>query len=704
MEYLNKFIRDNVFPFKIVIIAEGLLPSVVISIINPLKYFQKFYNISYDVFSIGDILRNRVIVDYDKYDIAIFVRILSRESIDHVLIPFVNLKKKIIYIIDDDFENIDSSTDIGKYLLSLNPKENIKIFCQTVDHVVVSAKSLFERYKQFNNNITIIPGFIDFENINSIVRDKDLKGSTDYLVIGYASSDYNYVNLKPVLSALREILLRYKNKVRFELFFKTIPEELKDLPNVKTIDPISDINEFYKELSKRNWDIGLAPLEDNIFNKSKSNNKYREYSAFGIAGIYTDIEAYNTSVIHNVNGLLTKNTTEGWTSSLENLINDDKKRKSITMLANFDITKNYSVKKVASYYTNIFRSLYKKYRVLILGDYFSITIQVDAIRPFMLLKKLGIIEYDVIALQHLNMNTITNYDIVLFYRVLDSCYLKAMQDMKALGIKTVYSWDDNFFKMPPEVPDFAYCNKLENMASFKGMLSTADLVKVSTDSIYRESIPYNKNVMKCEGTFDFFIIPRILGRKDKYIRIGYFGGPGRDNQFSHVFEALLKIASKYSNVIFEFFGFTPINIDILRNETLKISKENRIFTFPVTYPYEVAIKFLFQRRWDIGLAPLIKDEFNESKANAKYRDYGACHIAGIYTDILTYNTSVTHEVTGLLVNNTSLDWEKAIVRLIEDSSFRRSIADNAYDDIKERFNVTRSAGDWIKIFKSLVGV
>jgi hypothetical protein len=166
MEYLNKFIRDNVFPFKIVIIAEGLLPSVVISIINPLKYFQKFYNISYDVFSIGDILRNRVIVDYDKYDIAIFVRILSRESIDHVLIPFVNLKKKIIYIIDDDFENIDSSTDIGKYLLSLNPKENIKIFCQTVDHVVVSAKSLFERYKQFNNNITIIPGFIDFENIN----------------------------------------------------------------------------------------------------------------------------------------------------------------------------------------------------------------------------------------------------------------------------------------------------------------------------------------------------------------------------------------------------------------------------------------------------------------------------------------------------------------------------------------------------------
>jgi len=704
MEYLDKFIRNNVFSFKVAVIVEGMLPSVVISIINPLKYFQKFYNISYDVFSIGDILRNRVTIDYDNYDIAIFVRILSKESIDSVLTSFVNLKKKIIYIIDDDFENIDVSTDVGKYLLSLNPKENIRTFCQKSDHVVVSSKSLFERYKDCSKKITSIPGFIDFENIGGIVKDKDLKCSRDYLVIGYASSDYNYVNLKQILPALREILLRYKNKVRFELFFKTLPEELKDLPNVKTIDPISNINEFYKELFKRNWDIGLAPLEDNIFNRSKSNNKYREYAVFGIAGIYTDIEAYNTSVTHNVNGVLTKNTTEGWITSLENLINDDKKRKSITMLANFDVNKNYSVKKVASYYVDIFRSLYKKYRVLILGDYFSITIQVDAIRPFMILKKLGIMEYDVIALQHLNINTVINYDIVVFYRVLDSFYLKAMQDIKALGTKTIYAWDDNFFKMPPEVPDFVYCNNPDNIASFKGMLSTADLVKVSTDSIYRESIPYNKNVMKCEGTFDFSIILPTLERKDRYIRIGYFGGPGRDNQFSHVFEALLKIANQYPNVIFEFFGFAPIRLDMLKTEALKVSKENRVFTFPVTYPYEVAMKFLFQRGWDIGLAPLFKNEFNESKANVKYRDYGACHIAGIYTDILTYNTSVVHEVTGLLVNNTSSDWETAIIRLIEDAPLRKSIADNAYDNIKKRFNVTRAAEDWLSIFKNLVGV
>jgi len=704
MEYLDKFIRSNVFSFKIIVIVEGMLPSVIISIINPLKYLQKFYNISYDVFSIGDILRNRVIVNYNNYDIAVFVRILSKESIDTVLIPLVNLKKKIIYIIDDDFENIDDSTDIGKYFLSFNPKENIKIFCQKSDHVIVSSKYLFERYKNCSKKITIIPGFIDFENIYGMVRDKHLKGSEDYLVIGYASSDHNYVNLRHILPALREILFKYKNKVRFELFFKVLPEELKDLPNVKTLDPINDINEFYKELSRRNWDIGLAPLEDNIFNKSKSNNKYREYASFGIAGIYTDAEAYNTSVVHNVNGILTKNTTEGWVSSLESLINDDKKRKSITMLANFDVNKNYSVKKVASCYVDIFRSLYKKYRVLILGDYFSITIQVDAIRPFMILKKLGFMEYDIIALQHLNMNIVTNYDIVLFYRVLDSSYLKAMQDIKSLGIKTVYIWDDNFFKMPSEVPDYVYCNNIENMKSFKGMLSTADLVKVSTDSIYRESISYNKSVMKCEGTFDFSLIPRTFEKKDRYIRIGYFGGTGRDTQFSFVFEALLKIAVQYPNAIFEFFGFSPININILKSETLKVSKENRIFTFPVTYPYDVAMKFLFQRNWDIGLAPLIKNEFNESKSNAKYRDYGACHIAGIYTDILTYNTSVTHEVTGLLVNNTSIDWETAISRLIEDSIFRKSIADNAYDDVKKRFNVTRAAEDWMSIFKNLVGV
>jgi len=68
------------------------------------------------------------------------------------------------------------------------------------------------------------------------------------------------------------------------------------------------------------WDIGIAPLVDNAFTRCKSDMKFLDYAALGIAGIYSDLGPYAENVAHLETGWLASNSTEAWIEGLETLI------------------------------------------------------------------------------------------------------------------------------------------------------------------------------------------------------------------------------------------------------------------------------------------------------------------------------------------------------------------------------------------------
>lgn len=88
---------------------------------------------------------------------------------------------------------------------------------------------------------------------------------------------------------------------------------------------------------------------------------------------------------------------------------------------------------------------------------------------------------------------------------------------------------------------------------------------------------------------------------------------------------------------------------------------------------------------DIGLAPLVSNDFNRSKSNLKYLDHAMMGAAGIYADECTYE-SVADGVTGIKVR-TPEDWKFALKRLIENPGFRASIAAASRADVMKRFNI-----------------
>lgn len=99
--------------------------------------------------------------------------------------------------------------------------------------------------------------------------------------------------------------------------------------------------------------------------------------------------------------------------------------------------------------------------------------------------------------------------------------------------------------------------------------------------------------------------------------------------------------------------------------------------------------------FDIGLAPLHDDEFHQSKSDLKFRDYAACRIAGIYSNVPIYAECVQDGITGLLVENRSGAWLDALTRLMQDEGLRSSIQNEAQQYARTHYSQDLFCRVWL---------
>jgi hypothetical protein len=78
-----------------------------------------------------------------------------------------------------------------------------------------------------------------------------------------------------------------------------------------------------KTLASVDFDIGIAPLEDNEFNRGKSCIKFYEYAAVNTVTLASDVLPYSDEVQYTA-----KNTEADWYNKLERLIADETFRKA----------------------------------------------------------------------------------------------------------------------------------------------------------------------------------------------------------------------------------------------------------------------------------------------------------------------------------------------------------------------------------------
>jgi O-antigen biosynthesis protein len=70
------------------------------------------------------------------------------------------------------------------------------------------------------------------------------------------------------------------------------------------------------------WHIGVAPLQDTAFNRSKSDLKFLEYAALGLPGVFSDVDPYSRSMRDGATGLLVPNDEHAWCAAILRIAED----------------------------------------------------------------------------------------------------------------------------------------------------------------------------------------------------------------------------------------------------------------------------------------------------------------------------------------------------------------------------------------------
>jgi len=94
-------------------------------------------------------------------------------------------------------------------------------------------------------------------------------------------------------------------------------------------------------LSRCDFDIGIAPLEDTTFNAGKSCIKYYEYAAVGTVAVTSDVVPYSEEANYRA-----KNTFKDWYNKLEKLIVDKDFREKIRLQQSEWVRKNRSLEAI----------------------------------------------------------------------------------------------------------------------------------------------------------------------------------------------------------------------------------------------------------------------------------------------------------------------------------------------------------------------
>ncbi len=183
------------------------------------------------------------------------------------------------------------------------------------------------------------------------------------------------------------------------------------------------------------------------------------------------------------------------------------------------------------------------------------------------------------------------------------------------------------------------------------------------------------------GPVDFSLVAERQPTNDaQKVKIVYATSRwSEDRQYRLFLPDLRRIAEDFSDQIEVWFlGFCPS----------ELARHPVVHAKQFMLDYDRYLHKFSRAGYDIGLAPMPDDPFYLSKTNNKYREYGACRIAGIYSDVVVYNSCVVHGETGLLVSQSPGAWYAAMARLIRDRELRESIQARAYEDVQQHYAQT----------------
>ncbi len=162
------------------------------------------------------------------------------------------------------------------------------------DALTVTTQTLRQVLLPYNPRIYVLPNYLDAELWQ--FREPKVAEKGAPVRILFMGTPTHQPDLGLIGEPLAHIAQKYAGRVAFIFFGAQPPSSLEGAAKV-TYMPLYTYNyrDFLQEYQELEAEIAIAPLQDNLFNRSKSAIKYLEYTALGISGVFSALPPYASS-------------------------------------------------------------------------------------------------------------------------------------------------------------------------------------------------------------------------------------------------------------------------------------------------------------------------------------------------------------------------------------------------------------------------
>lgn len=273
-------------------------------------------------------------------------------------------------------------------------------------------------------------------------------------------------------------------------------------------------------------------------------------------------------------------------------------------------------------------------------------------------------------------------DTVVFPRYFNfspNVIVSIMNYCKQLNKRVIYETDDYLYKIPDHNPVANVVNKESSQRLIKFLEENADEKTVTTQRLHDLL-----GGVICPNSIDTEVWDGLKNSETGKLVIGWAGGWTHQKDLELIVPVLQKLKKKYRFEI-RLFGYDP---EIPHH---KLYYKYFEWANVINYP-----KRLAELGFDIGIAPLVDDEFNQFKSNIKWLEYAMLETPIVASALPPYEMIKDGE-DGFLAT-TLAEWEEKLERLIVDAQLRREMGKKAKERVLKEYNIKETIREWEKAY------
>lgn len=303
-----------------------------------------------------------------EYDLVVVQRCPKLEVVRPIRDICDFLNKPLVFETDDDYFHIPKHNPGYAELGSEEQKAKYIEILRMADAITVTTLELANLLRPHNKNVHVFPNNVDYipagensspkRDIGEARYDEDgkievkvrndlcsipayykHKGETHRIVrVGYTATSSHRVDFETIKAKFDKFLTKYERQIWLVIIGDGYFHEMyKNYSRLVPVPVAKNFDAYYDHL--RNLDIGIAPLERDLFNVCKSPIKAVEYGMWGIPAVLPNYITYTREFEHNKNCLMYNNANE-FIDCLEELVNNTNLRDSLGTAARDHVRDN----------------------------------------------------------------------------------------------------------------------------------------------------------------------------------------------------------------------------------------------------------------------------------------------------------------------------------------------------------------------------